>query len=446
MTIAPLVCAGAAACWTGAQHAAPVVPKAAPTPEAVEQCMAARHAFFERARMIDDPEERVREYERAPDCTVANAAPPPGEASPSSPPSPPPPSPRAGQYLELGVLIGSEYGSSWAGAQITYGRNIARSPLWVRVGLAIDASTGAIAGGAFDRIGAGFELRGACPRDNMRVCLVAGVDLARLDLNYPAGAGGVHDAVLVPRIGLDIGSPELRFRPGVEVVVDSSGALGLNLTLAFAWQRPPAERGDGLERAARPPPRPRFEPSTTAKSWLGVQLEAVPTGTLDVDVGGAVASKPQELAYGVGGSFERWLTPNIAVGVAPRLVTPIQIRGVSGTGHELDLRARIAVGGELARRVFAHAVFTGGYAWLFGAVARMDPATGATSVATTSNLIAGAGVRVSYALNSHLLFVTELAYQWGGEGRASLVSPAPIAVGLSDRFLTLGFGVATALD
>jgi hypothetical protein len=196
----------------------------------------------------------------------------------------------------------------------------------------------------------------------------------------------------------------------------------------------------------RGPRKPRFEPSIRAKTWLGVQLEALPAGSLDVSANGTTTTASARLGFGIGGSIERRLGDNVIVGFAPRFVTPVQLSGATGAGHQLDLRARVAVGGEVVRNLHLHGLGTLGYAWLFRAASTTDPMTGATSYATTSAATWGLGTRVAYTLHARWLLVSELSYQWSATGHAHVAVPTPVDVGIADRYLTIGIGVATALD
>jgi hypothetical protein len=212
--------------------------------------------------------------------------------------------------------------------------------------------------------------------------------------------------------------------------------------LPDVWVVPPTPLPPIVE-----PQKPRFPPSTTAKTWLGVQLETQPSGSIDVTTNGSRATMDTQLGFGVGGYLERRLVgSNLIVGVAPRLITPVGIKGVNGSGNELDVRMYVAVGGELVRNVHGHVVGTLGYSWLLHAIASTDPSTGAVSYYTSRGVIAGIGVRIAYTLTPRLLAVTEVSYQFGSQSGAHVATPTPIDLGVSDRYMTLGFGVARAID
>jgi hypothetical protein len=72
------------------------------------------------------------------------------------------------------------------------------------------------------------------------VCGVAGIDLgvrhSYLDAEYDHYDS--TDGILVERVGVDIGSKHLRFRPGLEIDESTNRALdGLAFTagIAYAW-------------------------------------------------------------------------------------------------------------------------------------------------------------------------------------------------------------------
>ena len=195
------------------------------------------------------------------------------------------------------------------------------------------------------------------------------------------------------------------------------------------------------------PPAPSPTPSTTANTWLGLQLETMPSGVVDVTTGGTTATAPAGLGFGIAGYLERRLIgPYVIVGLAPRLITPVQIRGVDGKGDELDLRGEVAVGGPYAPMVHLHVVGSLGYSWLFRALRYTDPGTGSTTYYTTQGPIAGFGGRATYIVNARLSVVSEISYHWGFQGGARVGTTLPVDIGVADRYLTIGLGVATALD
>jgi hypothetical protein len=125
--------------------------------------------------------------------------------------------------LELGYRLDAN-GALWAHAKLVGGNNFG-----------IDETTHA---GSRIVGSAGIETR-PCVLDGA-VCGVAGIDLGArhtyLDAEYDHV--DVTDAVLIERLGFDVGTRHLRFRPDVEISESSTRALdGLALAagVAYVW-------------------------------------------------------------------------------------------------------------------------------------------------------------------------------------------------------------------
>lgn len=158
--------------------------------------------------------------------------------------------------LSVGVMAGINERVPDGTATLDGAYRLGDLPLWLhgRFGFGeILNAPGEEGGGTFVQLRAGAETRG-CVLDGY-ACATAGLDLgyeqARywgfLDAGEPlAGLLGVdvpatpiistidHHAIAVPRVGLDLGGA-VRFRPGVELALDTHGINGGDVTLAVAY-------------------------------------------------------------------------------------------------------------------------------------------------------------------------------------------------------------------
>jgi len=192
---------------------------------------------------------------------------------------------------------------------------------------------------------------------------------------------------------------------------------------------------------AEPPPAPAV-PEATDPLWIGPQLDLMVSGSVDVEANGQTASGNLDTAFGLGGVLEYRVSPLVTVGFAPRFAVPVKVNQANTSGEQLDLRARITVGKEVAPRFRLHGIATLGYSWIFGMFSQQNQMTGANESISTSGIIGGLGAGTYYTINPHLLFVAELSYQYGRQG----TTIQNVDVRASDTFVTFGFGLMTALQ
>ena len=147
-------------------------------------------------------------------------------------------------YLEPGVAAGVAT-SLYGAVELDGGYRLGDSPLWLH---------GRVSHGAFatfsDRVlgsdlteaRLGLEARGCS--DNDIACLVGGVDFAyRHEMLSTANEDptpnttNITFVAAIARVGLDLGTKHVRFRPSVELGVRQGGwsNLGATTGLAFAW-------------------------------------------------------------------------------------------------------------------------------------------------------------------------------------------------------------------
>jgi hypothetical protein len=152
----------------------------------------------------------------------------------------------------------------------------------------------------------------------------------------------------------------------------------------------------------------------TPATWVGVDLEVLPQGTLQqtTAVGtNGVTTAAASTAYALGGSVEHRVGDWLSIGFAPRLLWNIgpadavsSASSSPATGDELDLRMRIAADTRVGRwRLFAF--LAPGYAFGF------EPMGSTTQ--HPDGAIAGVGAGFNYARSSTFVWTGELGYQWG---------------------------------
>ena len=142
-------------------------------------------------------------------------------------------------YLETGVGL-SDDGALIGTLTLEGGHRLTRD-LWLH-GMLERGTAGGVDepnyGGEYDAARIGIEAR-ECVGGGV-ICAVAGVDAGVRHVDYMAEYDTTNQtgAVLVPRVGLDLGSRHLRFRPGLEknvLVKDQDAGIALTGAVAYQW-------------------------------------------------------------------------------------------------------------------------------------------------------------------------------------------------------------------
>jgi|GEM_PF-6267471 len=152
------------------------------------------------------------------------------------------PAPTPTSSVSGGVMLGADH--AIVAALSLDGELQLRGSLWLHGMIAKGTAAGVDEpnhGGNYAAGRIGVAERG-CLIDAL--CAVAGVDVGYRHVAYMAeyDSANISGVVVVPRIGLDVGTPHLRFRPGIEGIVDGSnhntvfGFDGLDLTAAIAYR------------------------------------------------------------------------------------------------------------------------------------------------------------------------------------------------------------------
>jgi hypothetical protein len=140
------------------------------------------------------------------------------------------------------------------------------------------------------------------------------------------------------------------------------------------------------------------------KISLGAQIELLPVGSMDLSISGPVIngsdSTDTSTAFGLGGTVAYDIAPNFSIGAAPRLLFNVQGENAKESAKELDLRARLAVHGEIAPQVQLYAYASPGYSWFI-------PSKGDNS----NGFALGGGAGASFDIGSDAFVNAELGYQ-----------------------------------
>jgi hypothetical protein len=189
---------------------------------------------------------------------------------------------------------------------------------------------------------------------------------------------------------------------------------------------PPAATAPGAPPVAPVAPEPR--PVGT----LGLQVEALPAGTLVFPANPEDQHIDAATATGLTGAIEWFASEGIALGLAPRVIfglKPDRVVGDSTT--ELDVRGRLRFG-QLDRDglMFSGNITIGG-SFLF------LPA----DLGTASGALFGVGVGVTYPVKGRGFFNFEIGYQLSDQG----LKVNDVDVGFSTQLLHIGVGFGSYL-
>lgn len=198
--------------------------------------------------------------------------------------------------------------------------------------------------------------------------------------------------------------------------------------------------------AQAPPPLPQpvggaASASASSNLWLGPQLDLMPSGSVHLEGNGFSGSADTSSAFGLGGLVEYRLASRVAIGLAPRLVVPVRVKNADDSGKQFDVRARLAVGGDVGPRTRINGIATIGYSWISDLLALTDQDGNVLRYQTVSGMILGFGAGFQHAINPRLMLTGEFSYQLGYQGTTVM----GVDFTVSDDYLTLGVGLLAAI-
>jgi hypothetical protein len=162
-----------------------------------------------------------------------------------------------------------------------------------------------------------------------------------------------------------------------------------------------------------PPARPPAEPAA-GPALLGVTLELLPVGTLDMkSPAGDRATRDAVFALGVAPFLDVAASPYLAFGLSPQVIFRVKADGDEGqSAKQFDVRGRITARLPLSPKVRAFARFSPGLSWLD--LPRLTASGGAELDRPRPwGFVMGGAVGTEVAVLPNLSVVTNLGYQFG---------------------------------
>jgi hypothetical protein len=262
-----------------------------------------------------------------------------------------------------------------------------------------------------------------------------GIRAALMDIGRERGASHVHYSGYVVLVGSNAQREYGHFydctEPAVPPATTAATAPAATETGPTATETGPTatETGPTATETGPTAAAPGGRPSNA----YSAQLELLPVGTLRVQA----PDQPRPLegdtvaAYGVSGTFEYLVTPDVALGVNPGVVLGLKSDGDKISATEFDLRGRIRLG-RLSNDGFgAHGYASFGASWI--ALPGDTP--------TSFGAVAGFGVAVSHPVE-HAAFITvEVGYQFGFQS----ATVGNVDVEVSSRLFHIALGIGSYL-
>jgi hypothetical protein len=185
--------------------------------------------------------------------------------------------------------------------------------------------------------------------------------------------------------------------------------------------------------------------ATRHKGIAAADFELLPSGTFDgsfpTPLGTISGSQSLDTAYGVGLLFENPINDLISVGLAPRFLFNVITKNDNGdASNELDVRVRVAAGHELIPKLRLYGFGAPGYSVIF------PPKNNNGDTVHPNGFVIEAGGGLSFALTPSLLATFEVGYQWGFQSWSDDTALGTLKGDASTSYLSLGFGLAAAID
>lgn len=188
--------------------------------------------------------------------------------------------------------------------------------------------------------------------------------------------------------------------------------------------------------ATAPPADGAMTASAHAPVYSGaasVQIDILPAGSITEGASDFAQTRDSSTTVGVSAAIEYFLSPQVAIGLAPGLVFGVKPDDSEPTSAtQLDVRARLRFG-QLQRDGLA----LSGYVTLGGSLLFLPRSDGESS----SGASAGVGLGVSYPLRNGSFVMFELGYQFGDQSIGGVLTDSEF----STEQLHIGLGVGSYL-
>jgi hypothetical protein len=163
----------------------------------------------------------------------------------------------------------------------------------------------------------------------------------------------------------------------------------------------------------------------------------LPVGTLTAQSGSDKSSFDSEPTLGVGGILQIPLNNVFTIDLAPRIVFSVKSKDDKDSATELDLRARLTAGGNVAPNARLYVALEPGYSFLFLPI---DPPAG-VDMSTPSGLTFGVAAGATFRVAPGVHLTSELGYQFGFQSTTISALGQSVDLDVTASFLHLAGGV-----
>jgi outer membrane protein with beta-barrel domain len=165
---------------------------------------------------------------------------------------------------------------------------------------------------------------------------------------------------------------------------------------------------------------------------VGGNLELLPVGTISASDGSDSESADLDPAFGIGGSAELDVHPNVSVGAAPRFILGVKTESSEKSAKELDLMLRVTAHVPVSPTMQLYGYASPGYSMIF--LPDNDDEN-------PKGFALGFGAGAAYAITDRAFVTGELGYQLGFQA----LKIQGTSLDLTTDYLHLGVGVGTTL-
>lgn len=177
--------------------------------------------------------------------------------------------------------------------------------------------------------------------------------------------------------------------------------------------------------------------ASDSKLSAQAQVEVLPLGSAEATIGDMSMSSDAAVAYGVSGMFDYAITPNLSIGVAPRLLLNVRAADAAPedkAGKELDLRARLLAHFPVAPNLSLYASLSPGYTIMM---------SGEDGVDDTKGFAIGGAAGVTYDVSPKLFLSGEVGYQRAFASDDLMLGDQKITIDSTLSYMHIGLGAGT---
>jgi hypothetical protein len=167
------------------------------------------------------------------------------------------------------------------------------------------------------------------------------------------------------------------------------------------------------------------------------QFELLPLGSASTTIDDMSMSTDTAVAYGISGMLDYAITPNISIGVAPRLVFNVMASDAqsgAAANKQLDLRARLVGHLPVAPGLQAYAALSPGYTIVL---------SGEDGVDNTTGFAIGGAAGLTYDLSPKMFIGGEVGYQRAFSSAELMAGGQTLSADSTLSYLHVGIGAGT---